>query len=506
MKKTIPVIDLFAGPGGLGEGFSAFNNGQNFKILVSAEMEDSAFNTLKLRAFYRELKHKSKQDLSHYYKFCEGIEKLPFNERTKRLWDKACKEAQQLTLGEKSDNKKLYALLTKNKINEKKSWVLIGGPPCQAYSLIGRSRNKSKKDYLPEKDNRHFLYKEYLKVIEKYKPKIFVMENVKGILSSKINGEKIFHTILRDLANPSTKKNSDLKYKIYSLTDNTFYESGVDFEKINLQNFIVKAEDFGIPQARHRVILMGIRSDIKKTPSHLKKINIKFNVEDAIGDLPALRSKLTKQKDGNVEWLDAYKTNLSSLIEEASKDKEYRDLVERLNDYRNIKYINDQLNINKNKSCNLKLKAWFQDKQLKTVLNHETRGHILGDLRRYLYATCFALAYGRSPSSQKDFRLKGLKPNHKNWESGNFSDRFRVQENKRPATTITSHISKDGHYYIHPDPSQCRSLTVREAARLQTFPDNYFFQGTRTQQFRQVGNAVPPLLAFQIAKIVSEII
>jgi DNA (cytosine-5)-methyltransferase 1 len=124
------------------------------------------------------------------------------------------------------------------------------------------------------------------------------------------------------------------------------------------------------------------------------------------------------------------------------------------------------------------------------------------DLRRYLYASAFALAYNHSPKGHGEFNLPVLRPNHLNWETGKFADRFRVQLANRPATTVTSHISKDGHYFIHPDPSQCRSLTVREAARLQTFPDNYFFEGNRTQQFHQVGNAVPPLLANQIAEIV----
>ncbi|MCY1371326.1 DNA (cytosine-5-)-methyltransferase [compost metagenome] len=128
------------------------------------------------------------------------------------------------------------------------------------------------------------------------------------------------------------------------------------------------------------------------------------------------------------------------------------------------------------------------------------------DLRRYVYAAVFAHVRKGSPKGHQDFDLPGLEPDHKNWKTGKFSDRFRVQRAGIPSTTITSHIAKDGHYFIHYDPTQCRSLTVREAARLQTFPDNYFFLGNRTQQFHQVGNAVPPLLARKIADVVARII
>lgn len=157
-------------------------------------------------------------------------------------------------------------------------------------------------------------------------------------------------------------------------------------------------------------------------------------------------------------------------------------------------------------TVNSVLDNWYLDDQLEFWLNHDARGHMSSDLKRYLYASVFAKAYKTSPKGHQQFDLPGLAPAHKNWESGKFSDRFRVQLDGEPSSTITSHISKDGHYFIHYDPMQCRSLTVREAARLQTFPDNYFFEGNRTQQYHQVGNAVPPLLASKMASIVSGII
>ncbi|MDP2017587.1 DNA cytosine methyltransferase, partial [Hydrogenophaga sp.] len=139
------------------------------------------------------------------------------------------------------------------------------------------------------------------------------------------------------------------------------------------------------------------------------------------------------------------------------------------------------------------------------VCQHEARSHMASDLARYLFSSCFAHSSGYS--ARLDIFPPKLLPEHSNvhvegLKAIPFKDRFRVQCRNEPAATVVAHIAKDGHYYIHYDPAQCRSLTVREAARLQTFPDNYFFSGNRTEQYTQVGNAVPPLLAHKLAKVV----
>jgi len=506
---TIPVIDLFSGPGGLGEGFSSFNEGNAFRILVSAEMDEPARETLRLRSYFKRIKGHAR-DERVYYDFCNGVSKEPWSTLTANAWREAGNEACHLTLGTSKGNNGLDTLLS-SRLKKNADCVVIGGPPCQAYSLVGRARNKGKADYSAENDARHFLYREYLRVIQLYRPAVFVMENVKGILSSQVGGKRIFHEILNDLVDPNaaiagSSQGKTEGYKIYSLVSPTVFERGMDPKSIDPRDFIVRTESYGIPQARHRVILLGVREDIKRSPGQLAASRT-VNVLDAIGDLPTLRSRLSDRADSASEWAKIVKSHLGQLAMHA-----------RSHDMKGLATIMDtaQARIRDDFSVGAlrfradatpfvqpkALRKWFADSRLEVFLNHQARGHMRSDLRRYVYAAAFARWKGRSPKGHGEFQLHGLAPAHANWESGKFADRFRVQLRHKPSTTITSHISKDGHYFIHPVVEQCRSLTVREAARLQTFPDNYFFQGNRTQQFHQVGNAVPPSLARQIARIV----
>ncbi len=515
----IPVIDLFAGPGGLGEGFASRLDGERhrlFKIALSIEMDPDARATLRLRSFFRQFAPGQAPD--EYYQVLKG--KLSPDELYAKYKDQAAAsdaEAWQAVLG-KTDATEVDRRI-RTALNGAKNWVLIGGPPCQAYSLVGRSRriNEDRDEY--EKDGRHTLYKQYLRILKVHRPPIFVMENVKGILSSKLKGKYIVQKILADLENPPGGGKGDdrvpapLRYKLYPFAD---YGETLPFEgaQRDPSDYIIRSELHGIPQARHRFIVLGVRNGIDWTPGKLPNVEKQVSVGKAIGDLPRLRSRLSgkgsskKENDTQDVWAQAVREILPHISADKSGvapelRKTIRASLKRL------------LNVGGGgefvKSSKLPgwEPDWFGDPKLGGVCNHEARRHRKDDLWRYLFASCFGAAIKKSPTLL-DFP-PDLLPNHENvkvLEKDSeadlvFADRFRVQVKHRCSTTVTAHIAKDGHYFIHYDPTQCRSLTVREAARLQTFPDNYLFLGGKTEQYKQVGNAVPPLLAYQLADIVA---
>ena len=506
MKKTIPVIDIFAGPGGLGEGFSSLElvaGKPIFKIKLSIEMNEHAHRTLELRAFYRQFK--KGEVPAAYYQYLRG--EITRDELFKMHPVQSGLAKQEAWLAElgKTD-RKLVEKRIKDALNGADNWVLIGGPPCQAYSLVGRSRMIGEDRGKYETDPRHLLYREYLQILADHKPPIFVMENVKGLLSAKLKHQNTIDLILTDLRDPvkaiGYKDGKSPSYRLFSVSK----PNGGLLGEPGPEDFIVRSEDHGIPQARHRIIILGIRSDIfNNNPQLLTRVE-KVPIETVIGDLPKLRSGLSKEVDNPHSWHDAIKSiGKAKWIEklEPQLQKAIRKAIREMgtNLTRGSSFL-------KTNTVPARYKEWYLDDNLGGVCNHETRGHLASDLHRYFFASVYADVTGKSPTL-RDFPID-LLPNHDNVKdaltSSKFNDRFRVQVSGRPSTTVVSHISKDGHYYIHYDPAQCRSLTVREAARLQTFPDNYFFEGNRTQQYHQVGNAVPPLLAYKIAEIVSRVL
>lgn len=513
----IKVVDIFAGPGGLGEGFTSAtdNRGRRvFDIALSVEMEHFAFETLRLRTFFRQFAGGAPKN---YYRHLR-------NEITRdELYEAHAIEASRAAAvcwktrlgpgGELLENvrKRIKAVVSCDE-----AWVLIGGPPCQAYSLAGRSRNLGNPKYNPKMDVRQKLYVEYLQILADHRPAVFIMENVKGLLSATVGNTHMFHRILEDLRNPSlalTREDRSSRhgmtggYNIHSLVERQLFEHG------NLEGSVIHAEKYGIPQARHRVILLGIRDDLHGIIPLTLKTQSPISVEAVISTLPSLRSGLSRRDDSPSAWQACLRDQCDSRW--ANTGTVRADSKALSNLVRQTLFTVESPEADRGgefvacEAIPRHASQWYVDKKLDGVCNHATRGHMEWDLYRYLYAACFASLYCKSPSLQ-NFPTD-LLPDHGSVdvaleEGGHFSDRFRVQVATRPSTTIVSHISKDGHYYIHPDPMQCRSLTVREAARLQTFPDNYFFCGPRTAQYTQVGNAVPPYLAKQIADIVFDLL
>lgn len=445
MSKTrgrFCAVDLFAGCGGLSEGFKQ----AGFDIIAQVEMDKWACETLRTRHLYYELKKIRKGHLYRRY-LREEVSRNDIANAFPDIRESISYRVIQATLGNEGTGTTLERIEASKKFHgASRVQVLLGGPPCQCYSVVGRARDP----FRMENDGRHYLYKHYLEILEYLQPDFFVYENVPGLFTAKVEGREIFMRILRDFS---------------SL--NPPYGMIPPLEQIceDPHSYILNSADFCIPQRRKRLILVGYKKSLERRNPEITEIFARLQkqalrnrkkgcltVDDAIGDLPRL-----KPGNGSDGWLRSYAS------------------VTHLKHYQ------------------IKMREGSPG-----ILNHKARTHMKSDLERYRFFIEHHLN-GNGAATLTDLirERPDLTPAHDHLDK--FLDRFKVQWWTRPASTITAHISKDGHYYIHPDIDQCRSFTVREAARCQSFPDNFKFEGPRTEQLRQVGNAVPPALSFVIA-------
>src|ERR1700730_11504442 len=261
MPTEYAIVDLFAGPGGLAEGFSSIRNtdgSRPFQIALSVEKEASAFETLRFRSFFRQFDGNPPAD---YYRFLNGdIPEPAWKSLFPVEWERACLETMKLELGTPLTTREIDTRLAQITNSHGRNVILIGGPPCQAYSLVGRARNKGTEGYEASKDHRHFLYKEYIRILHKLMPAAFVMENVKGLLSSSVNGELIFDQVLDDLSRVGNGS-----YRLVPLTPHSGQSLLGQLVHPPALDFVVRTEDHGIPQSRHRVIIVGVRADIAES-------------------------------------------------------------------------------------------------------------------------------------------------------------------------------------------------------------------------------------------------
>ena len=508
MRRAVPVVDLFSGPGGLAEGFSALrtpSGRSRFPVALSIEKDPFARRTLRLRAFLRKF---GADFPPEYYDFLNGMTagEPDWAELHPGHWAAADRETVCMELGTGEANVFLHRRLGQLREEHGGRTVLLGGPPCQVYSVAGRSRNAGKVGYDADEDHRLLLYEHYVRALWRLRPVVAVMENVKGMLSVRRNGTAIFPEVMQRLRHAAGID----AYRLFALApacDTASRDGGPE-----PKDYLVRAEEHGVPQARHRVFVICVRSDVAATlpeewRPRLERRDDRVSVQDVIGSMPGLRSRLSGGDDARA-WQHAVRTACERILANRpgmSRDEDcrFREAIgcaRAAADRRPLPWRNAYGQVALPEGCPADLREWIFDEKIETLSNNETRRHVAADLERYLFAAVYARAFERFPKTS-DFP-EAFMPPHVNWHTGKFDDRYRVQLEGGPSTTVTSHLSKDGHYFIHPDPGQCRSLTVREVARLQTFPDNYYFHGSRTQQYVQVGNAVPPFLAHQIAGII----
>ena len=385
---------------------------------LSIEKNENAHRTLELRAFFRQFGYEKIPE--EYYAFLRG--EIPRHELFKRYPHEsgaAARIAWHAELGHDDFPPEVVDQKIEVALDGAKTWILIGGPPCQAYSMVGRSRLRGGDPEGYEKDPRHLLYKEYLRILAVHKPPFFIFENVKGILSSKINGSNAFAHILSDLQEPrledeprssrSRKIPNALRYRIFPLSEG----SAAFFSSREVSNYVMEAEKHGIPQSRHRVILLGVRSDIPVSPRPLAPCDSVITTREVIEDLPKLRSGLSREKDDGHLWVEAIKSILKSSWFQGSSLEETlkREIVSACEALSTSMSMGGEFIASSQKPS--RYQDWYVDARLKGACNHSTRLHMRQDLHRYLFASCFAKLYERSPLL-KDFPAE-LLPNTKMW-------------------------------------------------------------------------------------------
>lgn len=394
-NRKYTFIDLFAGCGGLSEGFYRVG----FKALAHIEINHWACETLRARMRYYGYKNIDKEVIEHDITAPDIINKID-----------------EAVAGRTVD-------------------VIIGGPPCQAYSTAGRVRDGKGM----AKDPRNFLFEKYVEILEYYSPKFFVFENVTGVLSAKVNGNHIFPRIIQALGN---------KYDVIS--DPTV--------------LIHNTADYGVPQMRKRVIIMGVRKDIDKT-SVTKLYN------DVI----------------KTHW------NPETPLEEREGRKKFVDVKQAIGDLPAVEPGNDASTENFDYPCDNAFLRRIGKKGVYPLMDHIARRHNALDRERFTVMIHNHWTFGQ---------LRKNMPQYEHEHARVFDNSYVVQWWNMPSKTILAHIHKDGFQFIHPDEKQARSFTVREAARIQSFPDDFVFAGSRGEKYKQIGNAVPPLFAEALAKSV----
>ncbi len=404
-------IDLFAGAGGLSEGFIR----RGFEPVAHVEMNKDACDTLRTRTAFHYLKGQNRIEV--YYDYLKG------NISRDKLWSAIPKNLIESVINIEISPETLPFIFEKidNQLGNQEVDLVIGGPPCQAYSVAGRARDpKGMSD-----DPRNHLYKYYVEFLKRYNPKMFVFENVPGILSAN-NG------VYLDLIFEAVR------------------EAGYELDKK-----VLNAKHFGVLQDRKRVIIIGWKKNLEFKYPHFEENEPKFEIlKDLFFDLP-------KIKNGQGEW---------GIVQYAKETTNY---LEKSGIRNGVDFTSQHI-ARPNNQNDLEIYKIAVNKWVK----HNKR-----------------LNYAELPE-----RL--IK--HSNTKS--FTNRFQVVNHAGVSHTVVAHICADGHYYIHPDINQNRSITVREAARIQSFPDDYFFEKSRTTAFKQIGNAVPVLMAEGIAKKIKEMI